>query len=540
MSTYIGQVKVGQETAPIASSIYGVCTDSAATVNKVVTLTNFNKELHGVTIFVYFTQGNTVISGATMNVNNTGAYNIEGNCFCGPNSVLGFTLDISAINQTTGAITASWRCITNAPMIGQNAPLAVSNIASTGNSSSYSREDHVHAISVTAGAAGSEEITVGGTTITLPIKAYAPTANPTFTGVVTLPSIDNNSADSAAATKLYVDQKLNAGLGAAEAMIFKGTIGSNSENPTPTVTSLPSSDYKKGWTYKVVTAGTYANLTCEVGDIIIAIADAAANQSSINNAHWTVAQGNVDSSLYKGTNTLVNEHILLADGTNGQVKDSGSGIAGSINAGSTSVNIPTSAAVATFVEGKGYVTSSQVGVTKVTAGIGLVTANGSDITSIGTIKAKLKSETALTADSAVGTETTNRNYAIVTDHSGYLAVSVPWTDTKVTQTGVETNESYAILLKNTTGTTDETNGVKFGKASGKLVTVNPSTGVITAAGFSGALNSSDIATALGVDNSVTTATFWHKSGAWKTLSIDTIASISNGVLTLNNAGLIMT
>ena len=58
-------------------------------------------------------------------------------------------------------------------------------------------------------------------------------------------------------------------------------------------------------------------------------------------------------------------------------------------------------------------------------------------------------------------------------------------DTKVTQTGITTDGEYAILLKNTTGTTDETNGVNYSKTTGKLVTINPSTGIITAEGFSG-------------------------------------------------------
>ena len=55
-------------------------------------------------------------------------------------------------------------------------------------------------------------------------------------------------------------------------------------------------------------------------------------------------------------------------------------------------------------------------------------------------------------------------------------------DTKVTQTGNTENKEFSILLKNTNNTSDETNGVKFGKTENKLVTVNPSTGRITAPG----------------------------------------------------------
>ena len=77
-------------------------------------------------------------------------------------------------------------------------------------------------------------------------------------------------------------------------------------------------------------------------------------------------------------------------------------------------------------------------VTKVSTGIGLT---GGDVTTTGTVKAKLKSETAHTADSATPTNTANRQYAVGVDNSGYLSVNVPWTDTD--------NDT-----KNTAGSTD--------------------------------------------------------------------------------------
>ena len=65
-------------------------------------------------------------------------------------------------------------------------------------------------------------------------------------------------------------------------------------------------------------------------------------------------------------------------------------------------------------------------VTSVAAGVGLA---GGSVTSSGTIKADLKSETALTGASTAETETSGRVYATVTDKDGHLATVVPWTDT---------------------------------------------------------------------------------------------------------------
>lgn len=48
-------------------------------------------------------------------------------------------------------------------------------------------------------------------------------------------------------------------------MVFKGTLGQNA-----TISSLPiASSENNGFTYKVVTAGTYAGLSCAVGDLVV-------------------------------------------------------------------------------------------------------------------------------------------------------------------------------------------------------------------------------------------------------------------------------
>jgi len=113
------------------------------------------------------------------------------------------------------------------------------------------------------------------------------------------------------------------------------------------------------------------------------------------------------------------------------------------------------------------------------------------------------------------------------------------TDKKVEQKGITTSGNYPVLLKYDTGTSDVTaNYVNFGKTSGKGLTFNPNTGVLTAYEVHGILQASDVKTALGYDSSTanTSLLFLHKSGAWKTLQITntttTVASVSNGVLTL--------
>ena len=70
-----------------------------------------------------------------------------------------------------------------------------------------------------------------------------------------------------------------------------------------------------------------------------------------------------------------------------------------------------------------------------TAGVGIT------ITASNVVKAKLKSETASSLDSASPTNMASRQYPVVQDKSGYLSVNVPWTDT--TYTNAALGQGYA-------------------------------------------------------------------------------------------------
>jgi hypothetical protein len=91
--------------------------------------------------------------------------------------------------------------------------------------------------------------------------------------------------NSGVATLGYVDNILSLN----DAMLFKGTLGTGG-----TITALPST-YETGWTFKVTTAGTYAGNVCEIGDLVVAIADRPSGGGS--NADWTVAQTNIDLQI---------------------------------------------------------------------------------------------------------------------------------------------------------------------------------------------------------------------------------------------------
>ena len=136
------------------------------------------------------------------------------------------------------------------------------------------------------------------------------------------PLVPTPTVDSGATPKSYVDSLI---AGVADAMLFKGTLGQAKDGAT--VTALPA-NHKVGWTYKVVTAGTYAGMACEVGDMIACIK----TRTTANNADWTVFQGNIDGAV-TGPTSSTDAHVAIFNGATGKViKDSGFTIGKSVPA----------------------------------------------------------------------------------------------------------------------------------------------------------------------------------------------------------------
>lgn len=144
---------------------------------------------------------------------------------------------------------------------------------------------------------------------------YIPKFNNT-TGVIengysvqTTLASSSTAIPTAAAVIAAIDNKV----AAADAMIYKGTLGTDG-----TVTKVPANGYKVGWTYKVITAGTYAGIKCEVGDMLIAINNGPVSGTTVVNADWTVVQANIDGAV-TGPASATAGHIAVFDGATGKV-----------------------------------------------------------------------------------------------------------------------------------------------------------------------------------------------------------------------------
>lgn len=95
----------------------------------------------------------------------------------------------------------------------------------------------------------------------------------------------NSNALSGSSLKNILD-KINSSIAASDAMVYLGTVGNSSANPT--ITSLPSTA-KIGSSYKVISDGTYAGIAAEVGDLFV--------YASVG---WTLIPSGDDGNVFVG------------------------------------------------------------------------------------------------------------------------------------------------------------------------------------------------------------------------------------------------
>lgn len=177
-----------------------------------------------------------------------------------------------------------------------------------------------------------------GQKATTSTSSHVKLSNDFLTATAEAGKVVGDGSDGIAATPLAVKTALEQAktytdnsFAANDAMLFKGTIGTGG-----TVTTLPTSGYKKGWTYRVITKGTYATHNCEIGDLIIAIEDGPETQQSARGTDWTVAQTNIDGAVVANGDLTAEGLVLgngnktvkvLSKGTSGQIlKSTGSGV----------------------------------------------------------------------------------------------------------------------------------------------------------------------------------------------------------------------
>lgn len=269
-----------------------------------------------------------------------------------------------------------------------------------------------------------------------------------------------------------IQDKINQSFVANDAMRFKGTIGLTSDNYyviNGTQAEFPSKTATVGDTYRVVTAGRYAGIQCEVGDLLICIkADPTGNTTA-----WTVAQTNINGQIYHTINGVqkgfysndTDTFSIFAPttaGALGQVLTSKGGnrapiwtnqseiIAGGLTDAAKkalfttltytndvlTVTIGGTTKTAT-IRGRRAVNVNSAEVLSTSDSTALKFINGNGISFIWDSNNKNLS---VNANVGFTTDAANRNYAVKVASNQQLYVNVPWTNT-----------TYGVVSKNANG-----------------------------------------------------------------------------------------
>lgn len=298
---------------------------------------------------------------------------------------------------------------------------------------------------------------------------------PWGTGIIPINKlpVDNTVADNKHLwDSKTIQDKISKSFVANDAMRFKGTIGLTSNNNyiiNGTEVEFPSKTATVGDTYRVVTAGRYAGVQCEVGDLLICI---TADSTGANTA-WTVAQTNINGQIYHTINGVQKGFYSNDTGTFsifapttagalGQVLTSKGGNSAPIwtnQSGITAGGLTDAAKKALFtaltytndvltvtvggttktatIRGRRAVDVNSTEVLSTSDSTALKFINGSGVSFIWDSKNKNLS---VNANVGFTTDATNRNYAVKVASNQQLYVNVPWVNT-----------TYGVVSKNANG-----------------------------------------------------------------------------------------
>lgn len=292
-----------------------------------------------------------------------------------------------------------------------------------------------------------------------------------------LPINNNEASNKYLWDSATIQDKINKSFAANDAMRFKGTIGLVSIG-NYTINGVraefPSKTAEVGDTYRVVTAGIYATIQCEVGDLLICIKADPTGETTA----WTVAQTNINGQIqhtingiprnfysndsqsfdiYAPTVSGAVRQVLISNGpkaspiwTNqsniiaGELSDAAkkalfTGLSYANDVLTITIGGTTKTA---SIHGRRAVNVNATEVLPISDSAALKFVNGTGISLVWDSKNKNLSVNANTNYST--NDSASKNYAVKTDTNQQLYVHVPWTDT-----------TYGVVSKNANGLTPQ-------------------------------------------------------------------------------------
>jgi len=245
------------------------------------------------------------------------------------------------------------------------------------------------------------------------------------------------STNQSASETLYLSQAVTAAnpiitkddlSGIVGAMVYKGTVNSNSD--------LPTTGVQAGWTYVVATAGTYAGQACEVGDMIIAKDSTPTwnvinGENQVTNSNPTIVAGaSTSSTIATVDGTAITAKVSVTAGSATIASKSGNsitlntGITQGTNTG-TIANTTGEGTTITLADVAATGAANELTVTEAVYGSGNATTNAQTAL---TNLASAISSASITIDGHVGAITTGDGLTDVAADGGSFGIKIDSTN----------------------------------------------------------------------------------------------------------------
>lgn len=158
-------------------------------------------------------------------------------------------------------------------------PLEAGELGYDSTNKQYKGGDGSSSFSAISEFATMDDVDALESRVTATLALKSPLESPLFIGVPTAPTAPSGTSTGQIATTKFVKTAVDVGIASNDAMALRGTLGTGG-----TTASLPTEDYLVGWTYKVVSSGTYAGQACSIGDLMICV---SSFDTAYKDADWS-------------------------------------------------------------------------------------------------------------------------------------------------------------------------------------------------------------------------------------------------------------
>lgn len=294
---YIYQVTIGDNTYPVAASLYGTCSTAVGTAAKTVTLSSFDNYRTGIILAVKFTNGNSAAS-VTLNVNSKGEKNVyvdgaastADNFKLAANTIVLFVYDGTQFNVI--GVDKDINVRQNPNNVNKAYPILLSTSSSGNVTTGETQFNQNYTMNLSTGALKVGSICTDGT-------HFYEIGEAAEHGVDTTVSTGSSNLVTSGAVATAIEQAATGGVA------YKGALNNTSGDGDYWQTKLMNTALTAGWYYVATAAFSIDTQDVEIGDMVFVNTSGTYTTAAQVVGAIDVVQGELDAMTTSDIDTAV-------------------------------------------------------------------------------------------------------------------------------------------------------------------------------------------------------------------------------------------